>query len=82
MSYETFRTAIITAAPDLILDEDEDLDFDAPAPPGLTRVSFLLAPAENGPRLTIRIGEAEFAINVADEQQAAAIIARLFDLAS
>lgn len=80
MTYETFRTALITAAPDLIITEDDG--GDSPTPAGFTRVSFLLAPAENGSRLTISIGEAEFAIAVSDEQQAATIIAGLLDLAS
>lgn len=76
MTFETFRDALVAAVPGLILGNDDD---ELP-PDGCTRVSFHLAPVQTGARLTIRFSGSQYVIDVADEQEAAEILAQLMNL--
>ncbi|MCL8251606.1 hypothetical protein AERO_09455 [Aeromicrobium fastidiosum] len=76
MTFASFRDALVATMPGLILGNDED----ELSPDGYTRVSFHLAPVQTGARLTIRFSGSQYAIDVADEHEAAEILAQLMNL--
>lgn len=80
MSQKTFKEALQTAAPNLVIFDDED---PGPAPVGFTQVSFHLAPVAGGVRLSIRLGaEPSRSMVFSSEEDAANFIAAAFAVAT